>query len=353
MGLPEVAIEFQEKRSNFIHRLGRGMVAIPFVDAAFTTSGVVSVSDTSAIETAVGSLPEAQKALVGEELKRALTNGASKAIAVCAKDATTAENMLSAQRFNHLALGNLTDDDQTAVHSWAAGKKYACGRNFLVYGAASLLDDAGEGHVIAVDDTNLTDAETTTAAIAGVFAGLSERSGTYYVMNSKTDGTGFATRDQADTAVDAGILTVFFDGEKAKISRAVTTYYAEDPKSAFGKIRNVDAMNMMIDDINDAFQNQYIGKVLNSYDNKMAFIGLINQSYLKGLENDVLDPDGTNKVDIDVEMHKELAKAAGETVDEMTEMDLRKYNTGSAVYLTGTVRFLDTMEDLKIIFVIS
>lgn len=354
MGLPEVAIEFQEKKSNFIHRLGRGMVAIPFVNAAFTTSVVASATDPADIAAALGeTFPADQKETVTAEMQRALNGGAAKAICVCAKDATTAETLLSAQRFNHLALCNLEDNDQTAMQTWASGKNYACGRNFLIFGASSLFDEAADGHVVAVDDTNLTEENTTSAALAGVFAGLSQESGTYYVMNRNTDGTGYATKDQADADVDKGIITVFFDGEKAKISRAVTTYYAEDPKSAFAKIRNVDAMNMIIDDINDAFVEQYVGKELNSYDRKMAFIGLINQSYLAGLEGDVLDPDGENKVDIDVEAHKELAKAAGENVGEMTEMQLRKYNTGSALYLTGTIRFLDTMEDLKIVFVIG
>ena len=36
MGLPEIHVEFQEKKKSFIHRLGRGMVAIAFVNAAFT-----------------------------------------------------------------------------------------------------------------------------------------------------------------------------------------------------------------------------------------------------------------------------------------------------------------------------
>lgn len=354
MGLPQIVIEFQKKRSTFIHRLGRGMVAIPFVNAAFTTSVVASATDPADIATALGSgFPEDQKTGVTAEMTRALENGASKAIVVCAKDATTAETLLSAQRFNYLAMGNLEDTDQTTLATWAKGKNYACGRNFIIMGASSVVAEEAEGHVAALDDTNLTDEDSTTAAVCGVFAGLNQASGTYHVMDTDTDGTGYATKDQADADADLGIITVFYDGEKAKISRAVTTYYAEDPDSPYAKVINVDTMNRIIDDITDSFTEQYVGKVLNSYDNKMSFIGLINQTYLAGLAGEVLDPDGENKVDIDVDAHWKIAAEKGENVDEMTEMDLRRYNTGSAIYLTGSIRLLDTMEDLKIVFVIS
>lgn len=353
MGLPEVVIEFQEKRSNFIHRLGRGMVAIPFVGASFTTSVVAVAAEADDVETSLGEgFPADQKETVTAEMLRAINNGASKVIAVCAKDVTTAQSLLAAQRFNYLAIGGLEDTDQTSMVTWAKGKKYCCGRNFIIIGGSALAEEP-DYHIVALDDVNLTDPDMTTAAIAGILAGLSRESGTYYVVDRNTDGTGYATEDQADSDNDDGIITVFYDGEKAKLSRAVTTYYAEDPDSAYAKIRNVDAMNMIIDDITDSFIENYVGKVLNSYDKKMAMVGIINQNYLGGLANDVLDPDGVNKVDVDVEAHKELAKTIGEDVSTMTEMELRKYPTGAKVFLAGSVRFLDTMEDLKIIFVIE
>ena len=154
-------------------------------------------------------------------------------------------------------------------------------------------------------------------------------------------------------ALTLGIVTVFYDGEKAKISRAVTTYYALDQKSPLAKIRNVDTMNMIKDDIKASFENDYVGKVPNSYANKMTLVGMINQVYLDGLKGDVLNPDYDNAVDIDVQAHKDLARNEGMVVSEMSEMDLRRYDTGSAVYLAGNICFLDTMEDLTISFVID
>ena len=81
MGLPEVVIEFQEKRSNFIHRLGRGMVAIPFVGASFTASVVAVAAEADDVETSLGeSFPADQKETVTAEMLRAINNGASKVL---------------------------------------------------------------------------------------------------------------------------------------------------------------------------------------------------------------------------------------------------------------------------------
>lgn len=352
MGLPEIHIEFEEKKTNFIHRLGRGMVAIAFADAAYTTPKTVVCDDASAVASAVNDLPSEKKSVVEAEMMRALQNGAAKVIAVCAKDVATVESVLSAQKFNYLAIGNLQASDQSTVVTWAKARGFMCGRHFIVIGNHGLANSA-DAHVVALDGQNLKDSACTTAALAGVFAGLSKQSGTYYVMNPKCDGTGFATREQADSDVDKGIVTVFFDGEKAKISRAVTTFYATNPKSPLAKVRNVDTMNMIKDDIKVSFENDYVGKVPNSYANKMTLIGLINQVYLDGLKGDVLNPDYDNAVDIDVEAHKTLARSEGAVVSEMSEMDLRRYDTGSVVYLAGKICFLDTMEDLTISFVIE
>ena len=352
MGLPEIHVEFQEKKKSFIHRLGRGMVAIAFVNAAFTATKIVACDDVAEVAKAVEGLPQEQKDAVEAEMMRALSIGAAKVIAVCAKDVTALESALSAEKFNYLAIGNVEAGDQTEVVSWAKARGFMCGRHFIVVGHHGLAS-AQDAHVVALDAVNLTDEACTTAAVAGVLAGLSEQSGTYYVMNPKCDGTGFATREQADGDVDKGIVTVFYDGEKAKISRAVTTYYALDPKSPLAKIRNVDTMNMIKDDIKASFENDYVGKVPNSYANKMTLVGMINQVYLDGLKGDVLNPDYDNAVDIDVQAHKGLARNEGMVVSEMSEMDLRRYDTGSAVYLAGNICFLDTMEDLTISFVID
>lgn len=184
MGLPEIHVEFQEKKKSFIHRLGRGMVAIAFVNAAFTATKIVACDDVAEVAKAVEGLPQEQKDAVEAEMMRALSRGAAKVIAVCAKDVTALESALSAEKFNYLAIGNVEAGDQTEVVSWAKARGFMCGRHFIVVGHHGLAS-AQDAHVVALDAVNLTDEACTTAAVAGVLAGLSEQSGTYYVMNPK------------------------------------------------------------------------------------------------------------------------------------------------------------------------
>lgn len=355
-GLPGTKITFEEKVNTFIQRLSRGMVAVMFVDAGFTSPTVVVATDAEDVAAAVEGLPEEQKTVVSAEMTRALDNGAAKVLALCAADVSGVNTLAAAQRFNWLSIGELEPADQTTVVTWAEGKGFRTGRSFMLMGDHAVLDDASDTtwNTVAFDDTNVTNSETTTAGLCGIFAGLSRRSGTYQVVDTKTDGTGYATMEQAADAINKGLLTVFYDGEKAKIGRAVTTYFDPDkPKKAMGKIRAVDAANMIQDDINDTFVDTYIGNSDNGYDDKMAFIGIVNQNYLAGLEGDVLNPEGENKVDIDVEMHRKLAKEAGEDVSKMSDMELRQYETGDVVYLVGSLRFMKTMEDLNIRFTVG
>lgn len=342
MGLPEVVITFQEESVTFIHRLGRGVVAIPVISDGAATAVVTATSKAS-----VDTDNESLKSL----MTAALEGGASKAIGILAKDAASAEAALAGQRFNWVAIGELKDADQTALASWAKSIDYRAGRSFIVVGGDALAT-AKDAHVVAMDKKDVSAAKASTAYLAGVLAGCGDRSGTFYVVDTETDGTGYADRAQAEAATDAGKICIFYDGEKAKIGRAVTTVYAQDKTTAFAKVRAVDSMNAVEDDIRASFEDDYAGQVLNSYDNKMNFVGLVNNVYLKGLEGSILDPDGENSVDIDVAKHEALAREAGKDVSKMTTADLRKYPTGESVYLAGSLRLLDTMEDLNINFVI-
>ena len=58
-------------------------------------------------------------------------------------------------------------------------------------------------------------------------------------------------------------------------------------------------MDLMRDDIRTTFEENYIG-VNNSYDNKMLFIGAVNQYFNKLEKEGILDKEAENKADIDV-----------------------------------------------------
>ena len=153
--------------------------------------------------------------------------------------------------------------------------------------------------------------------------------------------------------IDHGELHLFDeeDGEGVKIARACNSLqtFTTDKGEEFRKIKIVEGVDMVTDDIRDTFKKYYIGKYINDYDHKMLFVAAI-MVYFGQLAGNVLDSRAGNTVDIDFQFQKDYAIIKGEDVSQMTNMQIREYNTGSQIGLSGNVKFVDAMEDLKITF---
>ena len=116
-----------------------------------------------------------------------------------------------------------------------------------------------------------------------------------------------------DNKVTQGELFFFNDGEKIKIARGVNSFVTtiQDKGESFQKIKIVDAMDMIHDDIKKTAEDSYLGKYANSYSNKCLLISAI-QGYFDQLELDgILDP-GKNSVEIDVEQQKVYLESTGQ-----------------------------------------
>lgn len=364
MGMPEIYIDFNEKKENFVYRLGRGIVAYVHIDSGATTAEYYTLALKTEVESALSTSSATAKENIVAICKRMFDLGASKIILCVASTAEAAQAYLETQKFNYLAVNSVT----SSMVEWAEGINFRAGRKFmLVSDGANCKSDKEESkrYIVSIYPESASVDVGKPADVAAVIAGSGDRSATYQVLGYNVDinreklaNYPAARSATANTKINTGFLTIVNDGEKVKIGRAVNTLYHADTenkekdttKTTLAKVRCVDICNMIEDDIRDTFDNQYVGQVLNSYKNKMAFISLINTVYLAGLEGDALEETGINQVDIDVEAHYNLAKEAGEDVDNMTEMQLRKYNTGSHLYLTGTLSIVDTMEDLRISF---
>ena len=97
---------------------------------------------------------------------------------------------------------------------------------------------------------------------------------------------------------------------------------------------------MITDDIRDTFKKYYVGKVINDYNHKMLFIAAI-KVYFSEIKGNVLDANGNNTVDIDEQYQRNYAILHGEDVEKMSAMN---------VVLAGSVKPVNAMEDLKIVF---
>lgn len=158
--------------------------------------------------------------------------------------------------------------------------------------------------------------------------------------------------EDADKAVNEGKLFLTYDGDVYKVSRAVNSLVtpSQDKGEDFAKIKIVDAMHLIKDDIRDTFNKYYVGKILNSYANKQQFLAMINRVYFSELRGTVLENTDRNRVDIDVDACTRYAIKRGAKVEDMTTQQIKEFNTGSNVFLTGYVSLLDAMEDLQINF---
>ena len=137
------------------------------------------------------------------------------------------------------------------------------------------------------------------------------------------------------------------DGEKVKVARGVNSLHilSGDKTKDMKKIKIIEGMDLMRDDIRSAFENNYIG-INNSYDNKVMFVAAINQ-YFDGLVREgVLYGDAENTADIDVNAQRDWL-AQKYDISEYSDEQIRKAKTGSYVFVTADVTFCDAIEDLK------
>lgn len=221
------------------------------------------------------------------------------------------------------------------------------------YTDALLAADGDESQVTVPHYLKYTAAQYT-ARIGGILAGLSlDRSATYYELSEVVD---CDTYEDIDGNINNGELCLFDeqDGNGVKIARACNSLhtFTTDVGQDFRFIKIIEAIDLIQDDIRDTFKEEYVGKVINDYNHKMLFISAVGV-YFRGLKGNVLDNSETaqNWVDIDEPAQKDYAILHGDKVEDMTVQQIREYNTGTNVYLTGRITPVNAMEDLKIDFV--
>ena len=138
------------------------------------------------------------------------------------------------------------------------------------------------------------------------------------------------------------------DGTKIKIARAVNSLatLTETTGEDFKKIKIVEAADMIRDDIRTTFEDEFIGKIENSYDNKIIFLAAVNK-YLKDLAGSgVLYDKYDNKAEIDVDATAAWLKQTRD-ISFWDEERIKTANTGTNVFVKANIQIQDAMEDLK------
>lgn len=355
MGLPQIIIELKRKASTLIQRSSRGIVVLLLKDdtnIGFTRQVYKSKYDDGIAEKnwTAENIDYIEKAFEGKP-----------STVICERIGATAEestytleaalDRLTSTRFNYLAMPQAEAGDATTIADWVDAMRNGKKKSFKAVLANSASDDYG---IINFTTTNITVGEkvyTTaeyTARLAGIFAGLSlDRSATYYVLDEVIS---IAEHENPDEAIDKGELILINDGEKIKIGRAVNSKVKieEGDIADMKKIKIIEGMDMLKDDIMSTFADNYVGKVSNSYDNKVAFCAAVNAYFKDITKEGVLYDQYDNSVSVDISAQEKYLKEQGIDTSTYTEEQLKNANTGAKVFVSGGVQFQDAMEDLQL-----
>ena len=380
MGAPSIDISFIEKGISAITRGERGIVMLWVKDTlpapAINPATVVTESD----------IPEGLSDTTVEQVKLAMigyTNAPKKVLVYCmgiAEDAETAavetgykKAMTAAEtiRFDYLAIPTVeTDGKGEDIASWVKTMRGTKKKkikavlpnvaadnegiiNFTTEKSIKTETVTGKDGAKTTVDTIYT-AEQYCARIAGLIAGTPMTIAcTYAPLPELSDCTRLTDND---TPIDKGEFIIFYDGEKVKVVRGVNSFITtvDGKGDSFKKIKIVEAMDMINDDIVKTAQDSYLGKYANTYSNKCLLITAIS-SYFAQLKRD--DIVSSYSVGLDAEAIRIYLKGRGlqatlddgtiKDVDECSDEEITTADTGANVFLTGNVKILDAIEDIK------
>lgn len=351
MSLPDIIISFRTTGVTAIGRGNRGYVALIIKDNA--VSGYHKYDS-------IADVPTALKADNKAYVERAFTGGQSvpKSVAVYslpedATDYTEALNYLATAKFDYLACPpDASEELCQTVASWVKAQRDNSDKKVK----AVLPETAGDHEGIinfATNDIKVGDTTYTAAQycsrIAGLLAGTPLTVASTFTELPEVTDVPRMTKAEAGAMIDAGKFILYHDGEKVKVARGVNSLVTTtlDKGEAFSKIKIVDIIDMIHDDICKTANDSYIGKIANSYDNKCLLITAI-QGYFDQLETDGLLDRGRSAVGIDIENQLNYLKSTGVNVDELDEQGIKSANTGSKVFLTSEIKPLDAIEEITL-----
>lgn len=363
MGLPSITISFKEKGITAIERGQRGIVLLIMDD----TTQVEGFAQYSIYSTA--DIPEDLDDSTKEQIQLALTgytNSPFKIIANVYKKAeedTGLESKLPDRlkaientNFTYLVIPQITSEETETVSSWVKSMRTTKD----IYVKAVLPDTSAdcEGVINFTNKVIKTKTKSYTTAeycsrIAGLIAGTPQTISCTYAPLPELVEVDNLTKEELDTKIDAGEFVLFNDGEKIKVARGVNSFVTtiQDKGKSFKKIKLVELMDMIHDDIKKTAQDSYLGKYANNYNNRCLLLAAINGYFLE-LEQSGLLEEGQNTASIDLEATKTYLLKNGrntkEELESMNEATLKVQNVGDTVFLMAVVSLLDAIEEIHL-----
>ncbi|MDD3173582.1 MAG: phage tail sheath C-terminal domain-containing protein [Herbinix sp.] len=350
MKLPNINIAFSTQAASAIVRSEKGVVALIVRDASANGGHVLTSATQIPSTLGVDNKAYIARAFIG------YINPPKKVIVYVlpadAPDLTDALGYFETQTFDYLAgPSDIIISECTAVTSWINSQ-----RLLGLTPKAVLPNTAADSEaIINFTTTDIKDGtDTYTAAeycsrIAGIIAGTPMTISCTYAVLPEVIDVDRLTKDEMDSAVEAGKFIIFYDGEKVKIGRGVNSLQTttQDKGEAFKKIKIVEAVDMIRKDIKNTAEDNYIGKYANSYDNKCLLINAI-KGYFSGLENDGILEKDTSVMGIDIEAQGTYLESIGKDIADMTELEIKTATTADKVFLKASISILDAIEDINL-----
>ncbi len=350
MGLPSISINFKTQGATAIARSQKGTVAMILKDAS--AAGAHEMA--SAAEIPEG-LSKANKDYVARAFLGYVDPPKKVLLYVLAADAadlTDGLGYFATQVFDYLVgPPEITAEEATAVASWVKSRRAegftpkAVLPNCTADSEAVINFTTGG---IKVGDDTFTAAQYC-SRIAGLIAGTPMTiSCTYAPLPEVSDITRMSKSDM-DDAIDAGKFILMHDGKKVKVGRGINslTTTTQEKGETFKKIKVVEAVDMMLSDIQATAQDSYIGKYANSYDNKCLLATAI-QGYLEQLELDGVLKRGESSVTVDLIAQEAYLKSSGVDTSAMSEQEIKEADTRDKVFLTAVIKILDAIEEINL-----
>ena len=344
MGLPKILIEFKTLAETLITRSERGIVAVILKDNsnASLTHTYGSESEITKSHYTAANLNLLSLAFLGTPAKVIVERVGT--------DGTIDEALerLKNKKWSYLAVPGIADEELDTVVNFIKEQRSTYHKSFKAILPNVAADN--EGIINFATDNIKAGGKTYTTAefsmrIAGILAGLPlNRSATYYTLPEVES---IQESETPDTDVDNGKLILINDGTKIKIARGVNslTTTTETKGDDFKKIKIVEAVDMIRDDIRTTFEDDFVGKVENSYDNKIIFIAAINKYFTDLASSGVLYSQFENKAEIDIESTRAWLSQKKD-VSAWDDEAIKTANTDTYVFVKANIQIQDAIEDL-------
>lgn len=350
MGLPSIHITFQTLGITAVKRSQKGIVAMILKDSAEVGGHLLTNVTQIPAELGADNKTQIELAFMGyvdppRQVIAYVMDGTEKTL----DDALA---YFASQQFDYLAgPADLSSEDASKIASWIKSERL---NQHTVKAVLPNIKADSEAIVNFTGSEIVSGTKTFTSAqycarIAGLIAGTPMTISCTYAPLPEVQEIKRLTKAQLDTAIDNGELVLYHDGEKVKVGRGVNslTTTTQNKGDTFRKLKIVEVVDMVGNDIRMTAQDSYIGKYANSYDNKCLLIMAI-KGYFEALEQAGILAVNKSVVEIDLAAQENYLKSSGTDTSKLSEQEIKEANTGSKVFLKVNISILDAIEDIEI-----